>query len=142
VVEPNARISAAAIAPNTKLLNLIIVLLVDFAGHTGGEQPDDAAIDYAEFFGPQSSKWPSPKTYAGLKPGMREQVRQPHGGSGSKPHCQEERENHSHSGKWIVGPVGSGASGNRCSLGFFNADDGWVITNSSFYQSGSVTGLG
>src|SRR6202521_5906429 len=64
VVEPNASIKAAAIAPNTKLLNLIIVLLVDFAGHTGGEQPDDAGIDYAQFFGPQSSKWPSPRTYA------------------------------------------------------------------------------
>jgi hypothetical protein len=30
----------------------------------GGEQPDDAGIDYAGFLGPQSSKWPSPRAYA------------------------------------------------------------------------------
>src|ERR1700736_2928238 len=69
LVEPNASIKAAAIAPNTKLLNLIIVLLVDFAGHTGGEQPDDAGIDYAQFFGPQSSKGASPRAYARSTPG-------------------------------------------------------------------------
>jgi hypothetical protein len=63
VVEPNARINAAAIAPNAKLLNLIIVLLLILLA-TGGEQPDDAGKDYAEFFGSQSSRWPSPRTYS------------------------------------------------------------------------------
>src|ERR1700736_5075554 len=92
VVEPNASINAAAIAPNAKLLNLIIVLLVDFAGHTGGEQPDDPRIDYAEFVSPQSSKWPSPKTYASSKPGMEVAVTPPTGDQGANLIAKEERE--------------------------------------------------
>ena|SRR3982074_2085536 len=63
VVEPNARINAAAIAPNAKLLNVILSSwLIVLA--TGGEQPDDAGKDYSEFCGPQFPRWPSLRTYS------------------------------------------------------------------------------
>jgi hypothetical protein len=58
VVEPNA--SDQRRYRRAKRQALIIVL-ADFAGHRGEQPPDAPGKDDAGFFGPQSSKWPSPR---------------------------------------------------------------------------------